>query len=391
MASTTSLVALVLGFDQIASVALVVALLVRHLFPTRLATIGVALVAVAIAVSSHEPLEAGAACAIAFGLLAREYALLVCAHLFGVAGWGSRPRGTSTVVIEGALVGYLIADRPESVLLVLAACCLLWALVVTLVSGVAIARREARIPARERKARLVGRARWQRLGEGSRAVRDPAFWGLVVARPIARLALYPVAELVWVTPNRITALSVVCCAAGAVMIAMQIALPLAITLIFARSVLDSMDGQLARYRGCGSQLGSYVDKVSDQFCWAALYAALAVRAHAADPTAWLLVPLLAGSWFALSSTALWLARSVTVATRSAAASSAPWASNLWRIVLFEEPDFYLWIALAVVTARYDLFVPLIAAGHAARGLVLVITRIDCYRTGRRRRRFDLTA
>ena len=142
--SAASLVAIVLGFDEIASVALVVALLVRHLFPTRLAPISVALVAVAISLSSAEPRVTGAASAIGFALFAREYALLVCAQQFGAAGWGSRPPGTSTVVVEGALVGYLVAGRPESVLLVLAASCVLWAVVVAAANGLAIARREGR-------------------------------------------------------------------------------------------------------------------------------------------------------------------------------------------------------------------------------------------------------
>jgi hypothetical protein len=42
------------------------------------------------------------------------------------------------------------------------------------------------------------------------------------------------------------------------------------------------------------------------------------------------------------------------------------------ILRFEEPDFYLWISLAVATGRFDVFVPLIAAGHAARSLVLAL-------------------
>jgi hypothetical protein len=323
VAIVASVAAIVLGFDGAGALAVVVALFVRQLTPNRLAPIGLALISLAIAVTSAAPLAVGASCAVAFGLLVREYTLLVSAQIVASAGWGPRPRGVDPVVIEGALAGYLFAGRPEHVLVVLAACCAAWAVVVAVASGLAISRREAGGPRRPPRARLGWRARWARLGEGARSVRDPAFWGTVVARPMARVALQPVADLPWVTPNRITAVSVVCCAAAAALIVGGVETSLAIVLIGARSVLDSMDGQLARYRAAGSQLGSYVDKVSDQFCWAALYAALAVRAFAAEPArAMLVLPLMTGAWFALASVASWLVRP----SSTPASPPVPWAS-----------------------------------------------------------------
>lgn len=373
LASTVACVALAaLGLDPAAGAALAVAVLVRQLAVTDararlvsgLSSIGVAMVAAVIAVSAHEPAAVGAAAGLGIALLAREYAILVA----GV------PPGARPVLIEGGIVAYLVHGRPLELLVALAAVALAWALVAAISGGLAASRRDK--PSLTRTPFLAGRARWQRLGDGLRAARDPAFWGLVVARPAARALLFPLAEQRWLTPNLVTSISVVCCFAAAALIATGTATVLAIVLVFLRSVLDSMDGQLARYRAAGSQLGSFVDKVSDQFCWAALYAALAVRAFVAtDSRAMLLLPLATGMWFALSSTALWLARALAPsAPSSGGASPAPWARSLWRIVLFEEPDFYLWISLAVITARFDVFVPLIAAGHAARGLVLALAR-----------------
>lgn len=362
-----------LGLAPQAGAAFAVAVLVRQLavddararLVSGLSAIGLAAVAAAIATSTHEPAAVGAAAGLAFALLAREYANLVA----------GQPPGARPVLLEGGLVAYLVHGRPLGLLVGIAALALAWALVSAVAGGLAAASRDR--PAPPRTQRLHGRARWRRLGDGLRAARDPAFWGLVIARPAARAALFPLAEQRWLTPNLVTAISVVCCGAAAALIATGTATGLAIALVFARSVLDSMDGQLARYREAGSQLGSFVDKVSDQFCWAALYGALALRAY--DETgsrAMLLLPLAAGLWFALSSTALWLARALAPAAPSGSAGTppAPWARSLWRIVLFEEPDFYLWISLAVATTRFDIFVPLIAAGHAARGLVLVLAR-----------------
>jgi phosphatidylglycerophosphate synthase len=343
----------------------------------------VAAMAIAIAVRSRQPMTIVAGCALAFAALTREYTTLVGAHILRAAGWGARTHRAGAIGIAIALIVYLVLDAPESSLIAIAGASVLWAMYDAIAGGVALARREAREsrPVRAR-ARLHGSARWNRLGEGSAAARDPAFWGLVIARPLARVALQGLAEQTWLTPNRITAASVVCCLSAAGLIGADLgtaATVLAIVLIGLRSVLDSMDGQLARYRACGSQLGSYVDKVSDLFCWGALFGALGVRAYAAEPAvSMLLLPLFAGTWLALSGMALWLARAMAAASPAAAASAVgpatAWGRNLWRIVLFEEPDFYLWISLAVVTRRYDLFIPLIAGGHVARGLVLVIAR-----------------
>lgn len=75
---------------------------------------------------------------------------------------------------------------------------------------------------------------------------------------------------------------------------------------------------------------------------------------------------------------LWLARSLVpsnpIVSPHAKLGAAAWLRSLWRIVLFEEPDFYLWIAIAIATARYDVFVPLIAAAYAARALGVVLHR-----------------
>jgi phosphatidylglycerophosphate synthase len=226
---------------------------------------------------------------------------------------------------------------------------------------------------------LTGRARWLRLGEGLAAARDSAFWGLVVARPIARVLLQLLAEQRWLTPNRITVASLACVFGAAGLIASGGSVVLAIILVGIRSVLDSMDGQLARYRACGSNFGSYLDKVSDLFAWGALLAALGIRAHAHVPeTHMLLLPCIGAILLATCGFALWLSRTLAPSsaapTRPGSLGFAAWARSLWRIVLFEEPDFYLWIALALATARYDLFVPFIAGGYAARALVITVHR-----------------
>lgn len=349
--------------------------------------VGVAAVAMTIAATNQSPTIIGAAAAIAFAAVVQQYAALVFIQLVKTARSQLRapfvrhappllaPLGAGAVV---GLAVFLALDGPAWLLVVLACWIVLESLWSSVLRGIAIAFGERRTQS-PILPRRTGRARWHRLGEGLAAARDPAFWGLVVARPLARVALQVVAEQRWITPNRITAASIVAGFGAAAAIATGGSVALALSLIFVRSILDSVDGQLARYRDCGSSFGSYLDKVSDLFCWGALCGALAIRAYAeTGRTAMLGLPLVAALVLALQGFALWLVR---LLVPSASEPTAPtplgvraWAKSLWRIVLCEEPDLYLWIALALLTARYDVFVPLIAGAYAARALLIGISR-----------------
>lgn len=394
------MVSVALHHDQLAMIAIVAGLLARQVVctttvPRRASAALISgfdafgLVASALVLAcdarSGDVSQIASGCGIAFSLCAREYATLVERHIHAAAHWPPRPHRRSGLVVHAGLLSYLLLGRPQPVLAMLAVGCLLWAACISVAAAWTIARRERDRVIPESRQRLHGARRWRRLGDGVSAANDPAFWGQIVARPLARLTLQALAEQPWLTPNRITAVSVACCfgAAIAMLVPDSTALTiLTLALLGIRSVLDSLDGQLARYRACGSHFGSYVDKVTDVFCWGALYGALGLRAHAADPTTTMaLLPMFSGVWLVLSGTALWLARAVSADPhRSGATGSrttlgfAAWARNLWRVVLFEEPDFYLWIGLALATSRYDVFVPLIACGHVARGLLLAISR-----------------
>jgi phosphatidylglycerophosphate synthase len=348
----------------------------RKLFVDAIVAVLVAMVGITVAATSASPLVIGAGAAIAFAAIVQQYAALVFAHVAGRRdAFVAAPLG---YIALGGLAAFFATGQPP-LLLVGVAC---WALVdctwSAIVRGITIGQAD--------RARvctvllpLAGRARWRRLGEGLAASRDTAFWGLVVARPIARAVLQLVAEQRWITPNRITVASLACASGAAVAIATDGSVVLALALIGARSVLDSLDGQLARYRACGTDLGSYLDKVSDLFAWGALFAALGIRGYAATArTSMLLLPLVAALVLALGGFALWLARAlaprIAPVTAPARLGLRAWLAALPRIVLFEEPDSYFWIALAVATARYDVFIPLIAGAHVVRALVLAISR-----------------
>ena len=354
---------------------------IRHAVRAELAILVDAIEAVAaagagitVAATSREPLVIGAAVAIGFAAIVQQYAARVHGQLARDGDrHGDVPLGLLAMLGFGA---FFAIGQPPLLLVALACACMVSSAVSAITRGVALWRAEGAIVRPPILPPLAGRARWQRLGDGLASARDTAFWGVVVARPLARVVLQAIAEQRWITPNRVTAASIAACAGAAIAI-VDAAVVTAIVLIGIRSVLDSVDGQLARYRGCGTRFGSYVDKVSDLFCWGALFAALGVRAHAVEhAAAYLLLPLLAALMLALLGMALWLARALApVSAPAPAPAPSTWAANLWRIVLFEEPDFYLWIALAIATARYDVFIPLIAGAYVIRALVLAMARV----------------
>lgn len=117
---------------------------------------------------------------------------------------------------------------------------------------------------------------------GLRNFQSHDFWAMVFARPMTILLLLPVADIRWVTPNVITAASVVVKLAG---IAGLLLWPsywggvAAVLLVNLGLVLDNADGTLARYRGTSSYVGYYLDKSVDIVGHALMFAAVAFRVY----------------------------------------------------------------------------------------------------------------
>ncbi len=96
--------------------------------------------------------------------------------------------------------------------------------------------------------------------------KDDEWWSSFVTSPVAIFANYIAVEQPWITPNRITGMSLLVAIAAAAFVIMG-GTPnfiIAAFLIHISHVLDCMDGQLARYRQISSHLGSYFDRITDQ-------------------------------------------------------------------------------------------------------------------------------
>jgi phosphatidylglycerophosphate synthase len=224
--------------------------------------------------------------------------------------------------------------------------------------------------------------RWMRL----RNFQSRDFWAMVFARPLSILLLLPVADCRWVTPNRLTVLSVLTKLAGIGLIALHPSYAAGIwaaVLVNLGLVFDNMDGTLARYHRSGTLLGYYFDKASDAVTMALLLPAMGYRAflatqHPLD----LFLPAMAACGGFVAGYAKWVADRVVTdiklqqmrddrdrlqqwvaahlehdrpaeVPRRSALGWLRWIGwALLSILFVNEVDIFLWIAIALLTTEY---------------------------------------
>jgi phosphatidylglycerophosphate synthase len=195
------------------------------------------------------------------------------------------------------------------------------------------------------------------------------FWARLFARPLAILFLYPIADVPWITPNLLTHVANLFFVWGIVCLWTKSWIAAAI-LLNLHLVVDNMDGTLARYRKCGTNLGSYYDKVSDYFGLIAMFVSLGWFAFAASPDQPVL--LLLGCGIAIAEVfggySKWL--TVSIQLKQEGNSQNPnvlkkheppnrtlkqwlvwFLDSLWRIVLFEEVDYFFWVGIALILGQ----------------------------------------
>ena len=183
------------------------------------------------------------------------------------------------------------------------------------------------------------------------------WWSRVFATPIAYLILTGVADWRWITPNRLTILSfgmtILC---GILILVSDAAMQIGDAAMLAGAgvvlqiayVIDCMDGQLARYRGVSSSVGSLLDKWSDFVKFPFVVAALTLNASTQNPTT---TPVLLG----LAAVFLICYQPYLKLIASQECSVEPWnilsgkgfvQRNL-RFFLFEEAQWYLIVSVCL--------------------------------------------
>ncbi len=215
------------------------------------------------------------------------------------------------------------------------------------------------------------------------------WWHIVFGGPVGVFMAALVADVAWITPNRVTMLGFVVRIAGALLLLARDpwADVVALVLLQLNVALDIMDGSLARYRKRPSALGAFLDKVTDAFGLSTLGWMLGVRAYLdGHGPVYLAAGGMIGTAFLIRCYMYWVVAYLE-RERAAPATVGPdsirpfgelnfgermryYVAQSWRILLFGEGDVYFWVGLALAFGKPHLVVLPLAATMTA-GIVLI--------------------
>lgn len=236
--------------------------------------------------------------------------------------------------------------------------------------------------------------------ERARAIRtrwNAEWWSITFGGPIGNLLAALVAEVSWITPDRITLTSFLAKLAAAALVLRGDSDVAVVVLLQVHTVLDCMDGSLARYRRRPSAMGAYLDKATDMIGLVALLAALGWRAQrdTGDPAA-LLLALLVGSAVLLRSYLYWVVLHLEREAKLSLPGSGDtrvdcsgwswrqrarkYVASMPRVVLVSEADLYFWFSLALLLSSLRETIYAVAA---AQGFWLLVVLWHRTRTVRR--------
>ncbi len=243
------------------------------------------------------------------------------------------------------------------------------------------------------------RTRFLRLKEILFSTYDDEWWNVVFARPMAMLALVPIADIEFITPNLITVFDIFLMVIflGVLYVATPSAYVLAAVLILVIDVVDAMDGHLARYRKQTSAFGGYLDKVADHYLWAATFAILGYNVYSQTGSlTYLFLGFATGIAITLRAYVWWIWRAeaakvpeATIGTfivkfqkKTSTDSSnptpnvpKPWELRTQLFVFeFSEGDLYFWIALFLLLGRPDILLWFVALTQGFNTLLRLIQR-----------------
>lgn len=218
------------------------------------------------------------------------------------------------------------------------------------------------------------------------------WWSIMLGGPVGNLLNACIADVAWITPNRITWVSFLCKLAAAPLLLWGTrSADLAVIALFqAHTVLDCMDGSLARYRKRPSAMGAFLDKTTDMVGLLAIMAALGWRTaqETGDLRALLVAMLIAGGTllrFYVYWVVMHLEREAKVAapsvgdrrfdysTMTAGQRARLYLKSMSKIVYFSEADFYFWFSLGLLLGWNREMIFFLGATNAV-WLVLILGR-----------------
>jgi phosphatidylglycerophosphate synthase len=187
------------------------------------------------------------------------------------------------------------------------------------------------------------------------ATNNEEFWGALFCRPSAYILLVLFGDVKWLTPNLLTHISNILLVSGALLFLYPQYYLLSAILLNLALTFDCADGQFARYRKMGSQVGSYYDKVTDYLGLILVFSMLAwVAFRNTHAPIYMLLALLALSGNMMTGYVKWVYASISRDLGIKTPVGKPyvsWWRVLFRIVEFREPDIYFWISVFLILGR----------------------------------------
>ena len=175
----------------------------------------------------------------------------------------------------------------------------------------------------------------------------------------------------WITPTLLTFMGFGTRLAASVLVLYtdRASMIACLILLQVTTVLDAMDGTLARYRKLGSMAGAFYDKILDGIGLFILGVGLGMRAYAETGDPWL-IPAACGAGAAYIAVCymFWVVEAVREEkpTASTISGEAPvptwggiaqeWLAGWKEIIRFNEADLYFWICLFMVLDQWAVMV-----------------------------------
>lgn len=216
------------------------------------------------------------------------------------------------------------------------------------------------------------------------------WWSIAFGGPIGNLLNAVIADVPWITPNRLTWLSFLCkLAAGPLLLVQTWRADLtAAALLQLHVILDCMDGSLARYRKTPSAVGAFLDKATDMIGLVAIAAALGWRIYLdTGDAAAILIAMLIAAAFLIRGYVYWVIAHLERERRVEAPTigdhrrdysamtfrerAALYVRSMRRIVELAESDLYFWFGLGIVLGRLRETIYLVAIATGGWSIAIV--------------------
>ncbi|MFT5353209.1 MAG: phosphatidylglycerophosphate synthase [Polyangiales bacterium] len=251
---------------------------------------------------------------------------------------------------------------------------------------------------KENKPKIERLGLREKLGK-LRQKQENSFTPIFFHRPAAILFLLPLVDIQWITPNRLTTVSILFRLVAAALLwpsewggveGTPLALWSMAILWNVGGILDAADGTLARYRQTGSAFGRFYDKVSDRLLTLCFMMALSARTMLiTGEIRYIFIAFVYVAMMSASSVAKWIETGIMADLGTGSAADPDeveadvrtplewvkyWLWSLRTIFVVTEMDLPFWVSVAVLTTKETWLFSYLAVVTVPYALIAISVR-----------------